>query len=108
MTINKGFNQYKIIERRGNSLDNSISHFGIVLKKLRNAQKLSQEALADRCSRHPSYISLMERNIKKPSLDTLIALAIGLEMKASEMLMEVEQHSENRWLKDYYDNLDQD
>jgi transcriptional regulator with XRE-family HTH domain len=77
-------------------LDNSTSNFGIVLKKLRNAQQLSQEGLADRCNRHPSYISLMERNIKKPSLDTIIALAIGLGMKASEMLIEVEQHSENR------------
>jgi transcriptional regulator with XRE-family HTH domain len=76
-------------------LDNSTSHFGIVLKKLRNAQQLSQEGLADRCNRHPSYISLMERNIKKPSLDTIIALAIGLGMKASDMLIEVEQHSDN-------------
>jgi transcriptional regulator with XRE-family HTH domain len=89
-------------------LDNSTSHFGFVLKKLRNAQQLSQEGLADRCNRHPSYISLMERNIKKPSLDTIIALAIGLEMKASEILMEIEQHTENRWLKDYSDNQDQD
>ncbi|MEY2194013.1 helix-turn-helix domain-containing protein [Neobacillus sp. BF23-41] len=87
-------------------MDNSISHFGSVLKKLRNAQQLSQEALAYRCSRHPSYISLMERNIKKPSLDTIIALAIGLEMKASEMLMEVEQHTENKWSKDDSDNQD--
>jgi transcriptional regulator with XRE-family HTH domain len=75
---------------------------------LRNAQQLSQEGLADRCNRHPSYISLMERNIKKPSLDTIIALATGLEMKASEILMEVEHHTENRWLKDDSDNQDQD
>ncbi|MEH7483340.1 helix-turn-helix transcriptional regulator [Neobacillus drentensis] len=87
-------------------MDNSTSQFGSVLRKLRTAQQLSQEALADRCSRHPSYISLMERNIKKPSLDTIIALAIGLEMKASEMLMVVEQHTENKWLKDYSDNQD--
>jgi transcriptional regulator with XRE-family HTH domain len=77
-------------------VDHSTSHFGFVLKKLRNAQQLSQETLAYRCSRHPSYISLMERNIKKPSLDTIMALAIGLEMKASEMVMEIEQHTENK------------
>ena len=41
----------------------------------------------------------MERNIKKPSLDTIMALAIGLEMKASEMVMEIEQHIENKWSK---------
>ncbi|WP_026568397.1 helix-turn-helix domain-containing protein [Bacillus sp. UNC41MFS5] len=72
--------------------------FGIVLKKLRNAQKLSQEVLADRSDRHPSYISLLERNQKNPSLDTIVALALGLDMTASEMLKEIEQHPENRWL----------
>ncbi|WP_026568377.1 helix-turn-helix domain-containing protein [Bacillus sp. UNC41MFS5] len=72
-----------------------MDHFGKVLKKLRNARKLSQEVLADRCSRHPSFISLMERDVKKPTLDTISALAFGLGMKASEMLQEVEQHSEN-------------
>ncbi|NHC41064.1 helix-turn-helix transcriptional regulator [Bacillus sp. MM2020_1] len=72
--------------------------FGNVLKKLRNAQELSQEVLADRCCRHPSYISLLERNLKNPSLDTIVALAIGLDMKASEMLKEIEQHPENGWL----------
>ena len=72
--------------------------FGIVLKKLRNARDLSQEVLAFRCRRHPSYISLLERNLKKPSLDTLVALAHGLDMNASEMIKEIEQHPENDWL----------
>jgi transcriptional regulator with XRE-family HTH domain len=72
--------------------------FGHVLKKLRNAQNLSQEGLADRSDRHPSYISLLERNQKNPSLDTLVALALGLDMTASEMLKEIEKHPENGWL----------
>jgi transcriptional regulator with XRE-family HTH domain len=71
------------------------AHFGIVLRKLRNAQQLSQEVLADRCSRHPSYISLLEGNRKNPSLDTIVALAHGLDMRASDMLKEIEQHPEN-------------
>ena len=86
-----------MIDRKGsNSLKNLC--FGNVLKKLRNAQNLSQEVLADRSDRHPSYISLLERNQKNPSLDTFFALAHGLEMKASEMLKEIEQHPENGWL----------
>jgi len=72
-----------------------LENFGMVLKKLRNAQNLSQEVLADRCDRHPSYISLLERNQKKPTLGTLVALAHGLKMNASEMLKELEQHPEN-------------
>ncbi|MEH7504149.1 helix-turn-helix transcriptional regulator [Neobacillus drentensis] len=79
-------------------------HFGIVLRKLRIAQQLSQEKLAYRCGRHPSYISLLERNLKRPSLDTIIALALGLGIAASEMLKEIEQLPENGWLKDYSDN----
>jgi transcriptional regulator with XRE-family HTH domain len=82
----------------------SYVHFGIVLRKLRIAQQLSQEMLAYRCGRHPSYISLLERNLKRPSLDTIIALALGLGIAASEMLKEIEQHPENGWLKDYSDN----
>ncbi|MBV7509467.1 helix-turn-helix domain-containing protein [Bacillus sp. sid0103] len=72
--------------------------YGIVLRKLRMAQQLSQERLAFRCSRHPSYISLLERNLKNPSLDTLVALARGLDMQVSDMLKEIEQHPENGWL----------
>ena len=76
-------------------MDNLTSvSFGTVLRELRIAQELSQEVLAFRCSRHPSYISLLERNLKNPSLDTLVALASGLDMKVSEMLKEIEQHSE--------------
>ena len=78
----------------------SAVHFGKVLKKLRKTQKLSQEGLAHRCSRDRSYISLMERNIKKPSLATIFALSIGLDMKASEIIKEIEQHPENKWLRD--------
>lgn len=72
--------------------------FGIVLRELRNARDLSQEVLAFRCSRHPSYISLLERNLKNPSLDTLVAIAHGLDMLVSEMIKEIEQHPENGWL----------
>ncbi|MEH7306884.1 helix-turn-helix domain-containing protein [Neobacillus drentensis] len=83
----------------------SVHHFGSVLKKLRIAQSLSQESLAFRCGRHPSYISLLERNLKKPSLDTIIALATALGMSASELLREVEKHPRNRWVKEYIHNL---
>lgn len=82
----------------------SYVHFGIVLRELRIAQQLSQEMLAYRCGRHPSYISLLERNLKRPSLDTIIALALGLGIAASEMLKEIEQHPENCWLKNYSDS----
>lgn len=82
-------------------------HFGKVLKKLRKSQQLSQEGLADRCSRDRSYISLLERNLKKPGLDTIIALSIGLGIKASEILKEIEQHPENGWLSDSISNQQQ-
>ncbi|MFF2449924.1 helix-turn-helix domain-containing protein [Neobacillus sp. NPDC058068] len=83
-------------------MKNSEVHFGMVLKDLRKAQQLSQEGLADRSSLDRSYISSLERNLKKPGLDTIIALAAGLDMKVSEMFKEIEEHPENDWLWDRF------
>jgi transcriptional regulator with XRE-family HTH domain len=66
-------------------------HFGGGLKKLRKSRKLTQEGLAETCSLTPSYISILERNLKSPSLNTISALAAGLDMKPSEFIREIEE-----------------
>lgn len=78
--------------------DYSSVHFGKVLKKLREARSLSQEQLAHGSNLDRSYISMLERDIKKPGLDTIIALGKGLEMRASEIIKELEEQPENEWL----------
>ncbi|MFS0774844.1 helix-turn-helix transcriptional regulator [Neobacillus sp. 3P2-tot-E-2] len=64
--------------------------FGKALKRLRKDRKLSQEELADLSGLDRSYISILERNLKLPSLYTILALASGLGIKASEFMMEME------------------
>lgn len=64
--------------------------FGAVLRELRLAAELSQEALAHECGRHRTYISLLERGLNSPSLGTLFVLASALGTTPSEILRRVE------------------
>ena len=47
---------------------------------------LSQEALADACDLHRTEISLLERRKRSPRLETIVILARGLGVSASELL----------------------
>lgn len=67
------------------------SAFGEVLRELRLAQDLSQEALAHACDRHRTYISLLERGKHSPSIATLFLLADALTTDPSEILRRVER-----------------
>ena len=52
--------------------------FALVLRKHRKAKGLSQELLAEKADLHPTYIGLVERRLRNPSLNTAKALALGL------------------------------
>lgn len=67
--------------------------FGMALRRLRKERNLSQEELAERSGLDRSYISILERNIKLPGFITILSLASGLGMKASEFLIEIEKKS---------------
>ncbi|MFC5405526.1 helix-turn-helix domain-containing protein [Cohnella soli] len=69
---------------------NSESIFGYVLKTIRKKQKVSQEELAFRSNLDRTYISMLERGIHQPTLNSLLAIASALEMKASELVALVE------------------
>jgi transcriptional regulator with XRE-family HTH domain len=64
--------------------------FGRVLAEIRVAAGLSQEELAFRSGYHRTYISLLERGLKNPSLNTLLAVAKPLNVRASDMVKRVE------------------
>jgi len=63
---------------------------GLVVRKHRLAAGLSQEALADRAGLHRTYVSLLERGLRNPSIDALTALAGVLGVRASLLLAEAE------------------
>ena len=64
--------------------------FGIVLRQLREKRGLSQEALALQCGLDRTYVSLLERGLRQPSLKTVFALAESLNVKASRFVRDVE------------------
>lgn len=65
--------------------------FGKVVRKLRIARGLSQEKLAFACDRHPTFISLIERGQRSPTLRTVFLLAAALEVKPSRLVAEAEK-----------------
>ena len=65
--------------------------FGIVLRKYRLQQHLSQEKLAELADLDRTYISQIERGLKSPSFKALIALSRALQVQAHVLVSEVEQ-----------------
>ena len=59
---------------------------GAVIRSLRQSTGLSQEALAERAGLHRTYISLLERGLKSPSVRVLDALARVLGVMPHELL----------------------
>ncbi|SEI46409.1 DNA-binding transcriptional regulator, XRE-family HTH domain [Dyadobacter koreensis] len=64
--------------------------FASLLRTLREKNGLSQEKLAEKCDLHRTYISLLERGKRQPSLNVLYKLAIGLDISLSNMMSELE------------------
>lgn len=65
--------------------------FGLVLKKYRNESGLSQEELALRCGLDRTFISMLERGKRRPTINTVFSLAKALNIKPSAMIKEVEK-----------------
>ncbi len=64
--------------------------FGQVLKQRREALNLSQEELAFEAGLHRTYISLLERGVKSPTLNVLFRLAEALDIPPSQFIQEIE------------------
>jgi len=64
--------------------------FGHVLKEIRQQRGLSQEQLGFESGYHRTYISLLERGQKSPSLNTIFQLAKALKVLPSELLRRIE------------------
>jgi len=60
--------------------------FGRVLRRLRTQRGLTQLRLAELTDLHPTYISLLERGHRQPTLDTLAALGKALNVSPLRLL----------------------
>ncbi len=70
--------------------------FGNVLKELRTQKKISQEKLAELCDLDRTYISLLERGLRQPTIGTLFKLALALDLEAYQIIQKLQECFENR------------
>ncbi|MHB1467755.1 MAG: helix-turn-helix domain-containing protein [Solirubrobacteraceae bacterium] len=70
------------------STDEVRQRFAANLRRLRERSGVSQESLARTCNLHRTEVSLLERCLRSPRLDTLIILAEGLKLSSLAELVE--------------------
>ena len=54
------------------------------IRELRKGCGLSQEAFAEKINLHPSFVGLLERGVKNPSLETLLKISTSFDVPLSE------------------------
>jgi transcriptional regulator with XRE-family HTH domain len=64
--------------------------FGIIVRERRTLKKLSQESLAEKAGLHPTYIGLVERGQRSPTLRAAQALALALGVSLAVLVAEAE------------------
>ncbi len=74
------------------------------VRRLRKAAKLSLEKAAERGEITPNYWGDVERSKKVPSLDTIVAMAKGLGLAPSTLLI-LEREEDPRDLRKRIDSL---
>lgn len=74
-----------------NDRDRELQAFGMVLKRIRNQQRQTQEQLAWDTQMEQTYISQLERGLKEPGIRTVRKIAHALGTTASHIMAEVEK-----------------
>ena len=64
--------------------------FGRILRQVRQDKGLTQERLGELAELHRTYISLLERGLRTPTLDVVFRLAESLGVSASDMVKKLE------------------
>ena len=64
---------------------------GAQIRKAREAAGLTQEELAFRAGVHRTYVSLLERDKKSPTIDVLFRLCDAIGLRTSELIRRVEE-----------------
>lgn len=64
----------------------SLEKFGTKLQKVRKSKGVTQEELAAMLSMHRTYIGLVERGERNPTIRTLYKIAKALKVDSKELL----------------------
>lgn len=67
--------------------------YGKAIRSIRQSKKISQEELADICGLHRTYISDVELGKRNLSLENIGKIAHALNVKISDIFIEVEHES---------------
>lgn len=79
---------------------NSLSQaFGVVLRERRLAAGISQEELAQTADLHPTYVSMLERGIRNPTLDVAERIANALRISLPDLIQRAEKRRNNQGRK---------
>ncbi len=68
-----------------------IVSFGKVLKETRQSKNITQEGLALSVGLDRTFISMLERGLRQPTLTTLFLIAQGLDVELLELIKAVER-----------------
>lgn len=85
-----------------------LSPIGSRIKTARENKKITQEELAVMLDLSPTHISVIERGVKPPKLETFVRIANALEVSADSLLIDVVDNSTKGIaceLYDYVSNL---
>ena len=66
-----------------------LSAVGTRIKQVRMAQGITQEVLAEMAEISATHMSVIERGLKAPRLDTFVAIANSLDVSADFLLVDV-------------------
>ena len=69
--------------------------FGIILKDIRKSRGITQEKLAYDCQLDRTYISLLERGLRQPTISTLFKLSNALDISSVDFIKRLEEKYEN-------------
>lgn len=67
---------------------------GKVIQRRREQKGLSQEILSGFAGIGRTHLSAIERGVRKPTLDTFFKISDALEIRASEIMREIEEELE--------------
>ena len=70
---------------------NSANAFGQSLRYFRTSFKISQERLSQESGLDRSYISLLERGLRQPSLNTILQISKALNISSIVLIKKVEE-----------------
>ena len=64
--------------------------FGSAVRDRRTAAGITQEELAERAGLHPTYVSMVERGVRNPTLDVAARIAKALKAELPKLIEEAQ------------------